>query len=240
MTNQDMANLIAGGDIRPNRFVKASTAADNTGLECNSTDTPIGISTDSTIDFTSDLHANSTAGTDEISLQPGRVNEISAGGSITRAAFVVPDAEGEGVTATSGQYMALESATDGAIIRVIRVEGGAGLAAGRIQHHVADDTLTREEAGLISTNLGEDGTVTLTLPQDAIAGDIFEFVVMAAFELRIDPGAAGAIYINGAKQTDDMFISANDEGESIKLVADGNGDWASMYTTGTWTVETPA
>ncbi len=238
MQNQDTPNLIAGGDIRPNRFVKISTAADNTGLECNATDTPIGISSDSTIDYTSDNHATSTAGEREITLQPGRVLEVAAGGTITRAAFVIPDAEGEGVTATSGQYMALESATDGAIIRVIRVEGGAGLAAGRIEHHTADDTLTRAEAGVVSTNLAATGAITLTLPQDAIAGDIFEFAVMTAQELRIDPGAAGAIYIGGAKQADDKYISANDEAESIKLIADGNGDWASMGETGTWTIQT--
>jgi len=63
-------------------------------------------------------------------------------------------------------------------------------------------------------------------------------VVMVAQELRIDPGAAGAIYINGAKQTDDMYITANAINESVMLVADGNGDWVALFTTGTWTVET--
>lgn len=106
-----------------------------------------------------------------------------------------------------------------------------------IEHHTADDTLTKEESGSIHTNLGEDGAMTLTLPQDARAGDHFFFVVMFAGELRIDPGAAGAIYIGGAKQTDDKYISADDEGESIMLVADGNGDWAALFGVGTWSVE---
>jgi len=79
--------------------------------------------------------------------------------------------------------------------------------------------------------------MTLTLPQDAAAGCFFHFAVMTAQELRVDPGAAGAIYINGAKQTDNKYITANDEGESVKLIADGNGDWIALYTMGTWGVE---
>jgi len=106
-----------------------------------------------------------------------------------------------------------------------------------IEHHTADDTLTKEECDFIYTNLGASGTITLTLPQDAYAGCRFRFVVMAPFEMRIDPGAAGAVYINGAKQTDNKYIWADDEGESVLLAADGNGDWAAMYATGTWGVE---
>ena len=106
-----------------------------------------------------------------------------------------------------------------------------------ITHHTGNATLTQAQSGSVHTNLGASGAVTLTLPQTVTAGSWFEFAVMAAQELRIDPGAAGGIYINGAKQADNMYISANDEGESTKLVADGNGDWASMYTIGTWTVE---
>jgi len=106
-----------------------------------------------------------------------------------------------------------------------------------IEHHTADDTLARAESGSAHTNLGEDGEMTLTLPQDAIAGDCFYFVVMTAQQLRIDPGAAGAVYINGAKQTDDKYIWADDEGESVMLIADGNGDWIALFATGTWGVE---
>jgi len=106
-----------------------------------------------------------------------------------------------------------------------------------IEHHTADDTLTAAESGSVHTNLGEDGAMTLTLPQDAIVGDWFHFAVMTAQELRIDPGAAGAIYISGAKQTDNKYIWADDEGESVMLVADGNGDWVALFATGVWGVE---
>lgn len=106
-----------------------------------------------------------------------------------------------------------------------------------IEHHTTDDTLTRIESGSVHTNLGAGGTVTLTLPQDANVGHYFHFGVMAAQALRIDPGAAGAIYISGAKQTDDKYIWADDEAESVMLVHDGNGDWVALYASGTWGVE---
>jgi len=107
-----------------------------------------------------------------------------------------------------------------------------------IEHHTADDTLTKEESGSIHTNLGEDGTMTLTLPQDATAGCFFHFVVMAAFELRVDPGAAGALYINAAKKTDNYYAGADAINESVMFVADGNGDWVALFMVGTWTVQT--
>lgn len=237
MTNQDMMNAIAGGTIRPNRFVKVSTAADNTVLECNAGDQPIGVTTSSTIDYTSDNHATSTAGEDSVSLQPGRVHDIEAAGTHTRGDYLIPDDDGKAVIAESGSWISLESATVGAVTRALWL-GGAGLAPQRFEIFTADETLTRGESGQVCSNLGATGTITLTLPQDAEAGDYFEFVVQTAQQLRVDPGAAGAVYIGGAKKTDNKFIWADDEGESIKLIADGNGDWASMLTSGTWGTQT--
>lgn len=102
----------------------------------------------------------------------------------------------------------------------------------------AADTLTTAESGKVCSNLGAGGAVLLTLPQDATVGCRFHFTVMAAQELRITPGAAGAIYINGAKQTDNKYISADDEAESVMLICDGNGDWVALFAVGTWTVQT--
>lgn len=107
----------------------------------------------------------------------------------------------------------------------------------KIEHHTTADTLTVAESGSMHTNLGAAGAVLMTLPQVAAAGVYFEFVVMAAFELQITPGTAGAIYITGAKQTDNKYIAADDEAESLRLTADGNGDWIASYTVGTWAVE---
>jgi len=118
------------------------------------------------------------------------------------------------------------------------LEATDGVVHGVYEAHTADDTLTHAESNSVHSNLGASGTVVLTLPQDATAGTKFYFVVGAAFELRVDPGAAGAIYVNGAKQTDNYYITANAINESVMLVADGNGDWLALFTTGTWTVET--
>jgi len=127
---------------------------------------------------------------------------------------------------TSGIGITL-NATGGSVIH-----HNAGYA---IEHHTSDDTLTLLESGTVHTNLGAGGAVTITLPQTILSGTTFEFAVMTAQQLRIDPGAAGAIYINGAKQTDDAYIWADDEGESVKLVADGVGDWVALGAVGTWT-----
>jgi hypothetical protein len=105
-----------------------------------------------------------------------------------------------------------------------------------VTHLTGNVTLTRDQRNGTFTNLGLGAAATVTLPQDAINGDTFHFCVMAAQELRIDPGAAGAIYINGAKQTDDAYITADDEAEHVTLTADGNGDWVAGPYNGTWTV----
>lgn len=101
----------------------------------------------------------------------------------------------------------------------------------------ADKTLKTLDTGTVYTNEGAAGAVTVTLPQNAPVGTEFTFVVAAAQEFRIDPGAGGAVVINGAKQTDDKYIVADDEGESVTLYANGSGDWLAAGTSGTWTVE---
>jgi len=106
-----------------------------------------------------------------------------------------------------------------------------------IEAHTSADTLTKEESFSIHTNLGAGANLLLTLPQDATAGCTFKFVVMTAFQLQITPGAAGAIYISGGKQTDNKYIWADDEGESVELVCVGSNDWIAIAATGIWGVE---
>lgn len=106
-----------------------------------------------------------------------------------------------------------------------------------VTHHTADATLVVSQSGSIHTNLGAEGTVTLTLPQNADKGVYFTFAVMAAQELRIDPGDAGAIYHSGEKLTDSYYIGADDEGEHVTLVCDGNHDWFPVSIEGTWTAQ---
>lgn len=112
-----------------------------------------------------------------------------------------------------------------------------GKPVSNIQHlSSATHNLTQYQAGTILTNLGSGGLVVANLPQTVKAGSPYKFVLMEANEMRIDPGAAGAIYINGAKQADNAYISADAIGESVEVIADGNGDWPSINAIGTWSV----
>lgn len=106
-----------------------------------------------------------------------------------------------------------------------------------LEHHTSADTLTVEESGSHHTNLGATGAVALTLPQDATAGVFFDFTVMVAQELRLEPSSAGGIYIGGAKQTDNLYVTANAINESLRMTSLGNGDWFASKVVGTWTVE---
>jgi hypothetical protein len=107
----------------------------------------------------------------------------------------------------------------------------------RVRNVLEDEVLVRGETGALVTNLGATGAVTKTLPQNAQTGDTFTFVVASAQELRVNPGAAGGVYINGAKQADGKYISADDEGEAVTLVANGLGDWYAVGAVGSWSVQ---
>jgi len=107
---------------------------------------------------------------------------------------------------------------------------GAGGVKKVIEAHTSDDTLTTAESGSVHSNLGAAGAVTLTLPASAPAGTVFSFAVQAAYELRIDPGTATIRDDSG--QTADKYKSANAVGECLSLVADSNGDWATLPRTG--------
>lgn len=151
-------------------------------------------------------------GADVYGAASGKVNDVGGGAYI-----------GVALSAAAG---------DGEVIEVLRLPAPGG----NITHHTAGATLTRAQRNSVHTNLGAGAAIALALPQDAVAGDRFVFAVMAAQELRVDPGAAGAIYIGGAKQNDDAYITADDEAESVTLVADGNGDWVAVSPVGTWSV----
>jgi hypothetical protein len=98
-------------------------------------------------------------------------------------------------------------------------------------------TLTRAESGSVITNSGASGSVEVTLPQDAEVGDYFDFIVLTAQALQASPGAAGAVYFAGAKQTDDKHIWADDEAEAGRMICVGSNDWVFVAYVGTWTTE---
>lgn len=128
--------------------------------------------------------------------------------------------------------------SDGIITEVRDLRGQSLLnyhSKKKVEAHTAGDTLTDAESGGIHTNLGATEAVTLTLPASAPQGTVFTFAVQAAYELRVDPGAATIRDDSG--QTADKYKSADAIGECITLVADANGDWATISKHGTWTEE---
>jgi hypothetical protein len=100
------------------------------------------------------------------------------------------------------------------------------------------------ESGSVFTNLGDADGATCTLPADAAAGTNFTFTLQAAAEFRVIVGkAASKFYAGGVISTDDggndLYISADDEGESITLCCDGANGWFPLAINGTWTVTQP-
>lgn len=123
-----------------------------------------------------------------------------------------------------GYVQDVPSAND--IILRLTARGPVGTTS--IQHHTASFTLTAAQSGTVHTNLGAAGIVSATLPQSPPKGTEYKFVCMADIAIQIDPGAAGGIYIKGAKQADDKYIAIADIGDFVHLVADGNGDWVAV------------
>jgi len=136
------------------------------------------------------------------------------------------------VTTSGGD---IDSITDCRAGHNFAVPCDAGGRQHTIEAHTSDDTLTAAESGSVHTNLGAAATVTLTLPASAAAGTVFSFAVQSARELRIDPGTATIRDDSG--QTADKYKSASAIGACLSLIADANGDWATIAKNGTWTEE---
>jgi hypothetical protein len=167
--------------------------------------------------------------------------------------YVYLDAEGDlvtneyggfpNMTATPHVRLAVVTTIDGDVSSITDCRGGHNIAvpcaAGgihrSIEAHTSNDTLAPAESGSVHTNLGAAGVVTFTLPASAPRGAVFIFAVQAAFELRVDPGTAAIRDDSG--QTADKYKSASAIGASLTLVADANGNWATIAKHGTWTQE---
>ncbi len=126
----DVPALIAGGTINPFRFVTASTAADNTGIQAAAVDTVVvGVSDGSTKGPLSSAHAESG---DPINLQGGDIVLVQCGTANlpTRGELVqanTADGTARVAVTTVGParrfqgYVALENGVSGGIIRIQKV-----------------------------------------------------------------------------------------------------------------------
>jgi hypothetical protein len=137
------------------------------------------------------------------------------------------------VTTSGGDITSIVDARSG---HNCLIPHGAGGLRRMIEGHAADDTLVVSESGSVHTNRGATGVVTLTLPAIADEGTQFTFAVQAAEELRVEPGTAAIRDDSG--QTAGRYKSADAIGATLTLVADANGDWATVAKNGTWTEQT--
>ncbi len=136
------------------------------------------------------------------------------------------------VTTAGGDIGSIVDCRSGHNIMVPYAAGGIHRS---VEAHTSNDTLAPAESGGVHTNLGATGVVTLTLPASVPQGVTFTFAVQTAIELRVDPGTA-AIY-DDSGQSADKYKSAAAIGASLTLIADANGNWATIAKNGTWTQE---
>ena len=136
------------------------------------------------------------------------------------------------VTTSGGD---INSITDCRAGHNIVIPFGAGGQKRIIEAHTSNGVLTAAESGSVHSNLGAAATVTLTLPTLPPAGTIFSFAVQATQQLRIDPGTASIRDDSG--QTADKYKSASAIGACLTVIADANGNWATIAKNGTWTEE---
>ena len=134
------------------------------------------------------------------------------------------------VTTAGGDITSVVDARDH---HSIAMPGGSSTLS--IVNHTADATLTEAQAGMVHTNRGATGMLTVTLPTNPAEGTVFRFAVQELQSFVIDPGTA-AIRDDGG-QTPDKHIWANAIGECIMIVSDSNGDWITLSKRGTWLQE---
>lgn len=132
-----MRAFTCGGTINPSRFVKRSTAADFTVLQADLNAFPDGISqnwgVDAPIPSVTDDPIPAGRTGDKIMIHAGHSGHgddttvwLLAGGTVTRGDRLMPDADGKGITATTGKYygaIADESGVAGEYIKVTPVVG---------------------------------------------------------------------------------------------------------------------
>lgn len=119
--------LVAGGDIRPSRFIKISTAANQTALESDAGELSVGVSGEGTQDAPqSGSDGDAAEAGDHFMYHPiGDEALIETGsGGCGAGAHLTPDADGKAVIATQGDYvgaLALEAASAGEKVRALLI-----------------------------------------------------------------------------------------------------------------------
>lgn len=259
---QSMPNLVAGGTVRPKRYVKVGSGAAHQGLECDANELAVGVSAGDTLAHDSANHA--TTG-ELITLQTGIEHEIEAEGAITQGDLVESDVDGKAITATltgtvSRNIMgvALETAADGEVIRIKWQPFEASFAdnANIIQTTVTR-TLTNSDNGAIISCDTTSNDIAITLPT-AVDGLHFVFMIPKAgandleiispsatnyfhggvIHLDANIGGAGievATIVSNYSSNDYLTLLIAAAGTRIEMICDGT----LWYVAGTVISDTP-
>jgi hypothetical protein len=172
-------------------------------------------------------------------LSSGGSLKMIAAEAITAGSRVYQAAAGKCADTVAGAFLGVAldaSGADGDVIEVLLPTPVDASALSHFRAFTGDASVGLSMNGMTISNLGASGTITLSLPSGAPAGTEFTFVVQAAQQLRIDAAASDAIMIGGTTSADSAYIWADDEGETVTLVADTNANWVAVSATGTWTV----
>ncbi len=113
----------------------------------------------------------------------------------------------------------------------------------QIQNITADKLIqgsTGHRSGTCVTNSGAVGLVLLTLTSAEATGYFITYIVLAAQELRLDPGVEDKIIdpdLTGL--VDGEYITSSSVGSFITLLRNADGDHVVVAKGGTWAEETP-
>jgi hypothetical protein len=113
-----------------------------------------------------------------------------------------------------------------------------GRAPKSVTVHTADFTLTAEDTGTVHTTDGAGGDLTCSLPP-ATLGLEFQFRVGAAHLLKIDPSGTEtcALPSTGVQGAAGKYLTADADGETVRLLCTKAAQWSVFGFTGTWTAE---
>jgi hypothetical protein len=111
---------------------------------------------------------------------------------------------------------------------ILRLVTHGPVGTTRVHHHAGDFAVTPADTGTVHTNRGATGTITATLPAAAPTGTEVRFVCMVAQPMRLMTETGGGIVIKGVKRPVKTYVSLDDVGDFVHLVAAGRGEWVAV------------
>lgn len=122
--SNNINTFVAGGTIEPSRFIKISTVSDFEALQAGAGEKGIGISQEG--QHNAPMAGNptyaATTGQQFFAYTTGSICYLTCGSGVTRGDFLKSDADGKGLTATTGEFYGAQARQSGAADEKILVE----------------------------------------------------------------------------------------------------------------------